>query len=166
MYWSLRRSDTGERPRCCTAGTSSASSVQAGFPVDHMERRQEPAGIRAEPRFAIYVQHAVRESTHDLIYQRERFSERELRLHSCLSRLPEIVDGVLESRPDGRRSLESLSIQFEGRSAMNAESYDGTPRMYIASLAPRCGSCTPVQRSVVAGSERMPTRVLSTTWRL
>ena len=66
------------------------------LPREYVSRHPELAQIRTEIQFTTYVQHALQESTHDLIYKGGRFSWREHRLEGQLRGLLEIVDEVLE----------------------------------------------------------------------
>ncbi|MFH9765540.1 hypothetical protein ACH4N4_12610 [Streptomyces microflavus] len=66
-----------------------------GFPSEYVDRHPELANVKIELQFTTYIQHALQESTHDVIYKGERFSWREARLDSRLRGLLEIVDDVL-----------------------------------------------------------------------
>ncbi|MDT0265576.1 RelA/SpoT domain-containing protein [Streptomyces sp. DSM 44915] len=65
------------------------------FPSDYIERHPEVSRVKLEIQFTTYIQHALQESTHDVIYKGERFSWREARLDGRLRGLLEIVDDVL-----------------------------------------------------------------------
>ncbi|MGC4938025.1 hypothetical protein [Kribbella sp. DT2] len=67
------------------------------FPTDYTDRRESLQGVKIEIQFTTYIQHALQESTHDVIYKGERFSWREHRLDGRLRGLLEIVDDVLEN---------------------------------------------------------------------
>jgi ppGpp synthetase/RelA/SpoT-type nucleotidyltranferase len=67
------------------------------LPEDYVARHPELAGVLAELQFTTYVQHALQESTHDVIYKGDRFSWQEHRLDARLRGLLEIVDDVLEN---------------------------------------------------------------------
>ncbi|WP_165554250.1 hypothetical protein [Kribbella capetownensis] len=67
------------------------------LPADYLLRHPEFAQIRIELQFTTYIQHALQESTHDLIYKGGRFSWREHRLDGQLRGLLEVVDHVLEN---------------------------------------------------------------------
>ncbi|MGW0873506.1 RelA/SpoT domain-containing protein [Streptomyces sp. NPDC002740] len=66
-----------------------------GFPRDYVSRHAELAEVKIELQFTTYIQHALQESTHDVIYKGARFSWREARLDGRLRGLLEIVDDVL-----------------------------------------------------------------------
>ncbi|MFD7107787.1 hypothetical protein [Streptomyces celluloflavus] len=66
-----------------------------GFPQDYVERHPELSKVKIELQFTTYIQHALQESTHDVIYKGSRFSWREARLDGRLRGLLEIVDDVL-----------------------------------------------------------------------
>ncbi|MEV7677430.1 RelA/SpoT domain-containing protein [Streptomyces sp. NPDC088341] len=66
-----------------------------GFPQDYINRHLELDKVKIELQFTTYIQHALQESTHDVIYKGSRFSWREARLDSRLRGLLEIVDDVL-----------------------------------------------------------------------
>ncbi|MFJ5109839.1 hypothetical protein ACIQAD_04155 [Streptomyces sp. NPDC088551] len=66
-----------------------------GFPLDYINRHPELEKVKIELQFTTYIQHALQESTHDVIYKGSRFSWREARLDSRLRGLLEIVDDVL-----------------------------------------------------------------------
>ncbi|MFE7359211.1 RelA/SpoT domain-containing protein [Streptomyces sp. NPDC057543] len=72
----------------------------AGFPHDYVERKPTLGKVKVEIQFTTYIQHALQESTHDVIYKGERFSWREHRLDSRLRGLLEIVDEVLANLQD------------------------------------------------------------------
>ncbi|MEV0906074.1 RelA/SpoT domain-containing protein [Streptomyces hokutonensis] len=65
------------------------------FPPDYVDRHPELAEAKIELQFTTYIQHALQESTHDVIYKGARFSWREARLDGRLRGLLEIVDDVL-----------------------------------------------------------------------
>lgn len=65
------------------------------LPVDYLARHPNLTQVRIEIQFTTYVQHALQESTHDVIYKGQRFSWREHRLDGRLRGLLEIVDDVL-----------------------------------------------------------------------
>lgn len=67
------------------------------LPEDYVERHIEFRRLKLEVQFTTYVQHALQESTHDVIYKGGRFSWREHRLDGRLRGLLEIVDEVLEN---------------------------------------------------------------------
>ncbi|WP_370362421.1 RelA/SpoT domain-containing protein [Catenulispora sp. MAP12-49] len=67
----------------------------ATFPVSYLERHSDLADVKLEMQFTTYIQHALQESTHDVIYKGARFSWREARLDGRLRGLLEIVDDVL-----------------------------------------------------------------------
>ena len=67
------------------------------LPADYLARHQELQELRVEIQFTTYVQHALQESTHDVIYKGRRFSWREHRLDARLRAILEIVDDVLEN---------------------------------------------------------------------
>ncbi|MFI9207468.1 RelA/SpoT domain-containing protein [Streptomyces sp. NPDC053253] len=66
-----------------------------GFPPSYIDRHPELADVKIELQFTTYIQHALQESTHDVIYKGSRFSWREARLDGRLRGLLEIVDDVL-----------------------------------------------------------------------
>ncbi|MEV3934231.1 RelA/SpoT domain-containing protein [Streptomyces sp. NPDC049944] len=66
-----------------------------GFPSEYLSRHPELKDVKIELQFTTYIQHALQESTHDVIYKGERFSWREARLDGRLRGLLEIVDDVL-----------------------------------------------------------------------
>jgi ppGpp synthetase/RelA/SpoT-type nucleotidyltranferase len=66
-----------------------------GFPPGYVERHPELTDVKIELQFTTYIQHALQESTHDVIYKGSRFSWREARLDGRLRGLLEIVDDVL-----------------------------------------------------------------------
>ncbi|MFE3141110.1 RelA/SpoT domain-containing protein [Streptomyces scopuliridis] len=66
-----------------------------GFPQDYIDRHPELKEVKIELQFTTYIQHALQESTHDVIYKGSRFSWREARLDGRLRGLLEIVDDVL-----------------------------------------------------------------------
>ncbi|MFJ7238149.1 hypothetical protein ACIQWB_13540 [Streptomyces olivaceus] len=72
----------------------------AGFPRDYVERKPALARVKVEIQFTTYIQHALQESTHDVIYKGARFSWREHRLDSRLRGLLEIVDELLANLQD------------------------------------------------------------------
>ncbi|WP_406383975.1 RelA/SpoT domain-containing protein [Streptomyces sp. NBC_00117] len=71
-----------------------------GFPRDYVERKPALGKVKVEIQFTTYIQHALQESTHDVIYKGARFSWREHRLDSRLRGLLEIVDEVLANLQD------------------------------------------------------------------
>jgi ppGpp synthetase/RelA/SpoT-type nucleotidyltranferase len=68
-----------------------------GLPGDYLDRHAELAELRVELQFTTYVQHALQESTHDIIYKGTKFSWREHRLDAQLRGVLEVVDGALEN---------------------------------------------------------------------
>ncbi|MCK1805343.1 MULTISPECIES: hypothetical protein [unclassified Micromonospora] len=65
------------------------------LPNDYLARHPNLTQLKIEVQFTTYVQHALQESTHDVIYKGQRFSWREHRLDGRLRGLLEIVDDVL-----------------------------------------------------------------------
>jgi ppGpp synthetase/RelA/SpoT-type nucleotidyltranferase len=66
------------------------------LPDDYLKRHSDLSSIKVEIQFTTYIQHALQESTHDVIYKGQRFSWREHRLDARIRGLLEIVDDVLE----------------------------------------------------------------------
>ncbi|MFJ2778456.1 MULTISPECIES: hypothetical protein [unclassified Kitasatospora] len=92
-----------------------------GFPEDYSERRPELGNIKVELQFTTYIQHALQESTHDVIYKGARFSWREHRLDSRLRGLLEIVDDVLANLADLAKVNEDPSYPlFDSRNQIIA----------------------------------------------
>jgi len=67
----------------------------AKLPAEYVARHADLSNIKVEFQFTTYVQHALQESTHDVIYKGTRFSWREHRLDARLRGVLEIVDDVL-----------------------------------------------------------------------
>jgi ppGpp synthetase/RelA/SpoT-type nucleotidyltranferase len=70
------------------------------LPPEYVSRNRELEGISIELQFTTYIQHALQESVHDVIYKGRRFSWREHRLDARLRGLLEIADDVLEHLPN------------------------------------------------------------------
>jgi ppGpp synthetase/RelA/SpoT-type nucleotidyltranferase len=65
------------------------------LPREFTDRNPQLANLKIELQFTTYIQHALQESTHDVIYKGGKFSWREHRMDSRLRGLLEIVDDVL-----------------------------------------------------------------------
>lgn len=67
------------------------------LPEEYLKRHRSLHWVRCEVQFTTYIQHALQESVHDVIYKGHRFSWQAHRLDGRLRGLLEIVDSVLEN---------------------------------------------------------------------
>ncbi|QRP47332.1 RelA/SpoT domain-containing protein [Amycolatopsis sp. FDAARGOS 1241] len=102
------------------------------LPTDYLARHGELSWLKAELQLTTYIQHALQESVHDVIYKGVGFSWQEHRLDGRLRGLLEIVDSVLENvanvakienEPkyetfDKRNEIIATSAQLLGESRM------------------------------------------------
>ncbi|MFC9744368.1 RelA/SpoT domain-containing protein [Streptomyces niveus] len=90
-----------------------------GFPLDYVERHPELSDVKIELQLTTYIQHALQESTHDVIYKGARFSWREARLDGRLRGLLEIVDDVLANISNVAQVNEDPTYElFDRRNAI------------------------------------------------
>jgi len=100
------------------------------LPSDYLARHPNLSQLKIEIQFTTYVQHALQESTHDVIYKGQRFSWREHRLDGRLRGLLEIVDDVLANVSSVANVEDEPTYElFDGRNKIidaAKESFSGT----------------------------------------